>query len=128
MAVQAEMSAGLRACRVCPRYCGLVFLAVVPVCMAQAQCQPPAACNYASPAADRQEAPTSSPAPTQTLPGTLPPSAPVIINGCDAGGCNDVNANRYNGNANGNEGNGNGLYLDKSGRRCIRSGAWLQCS
>jgi hypothetical protein len=128
MAVQAEMFAGLRTCCAWPRYCGLVLLAVAPVCMAQPQCQPPAACDYASPAAERQEAPSSPPTPTQALPGTLPPSAPVIINGCDAGGCNDVNASRYSGNANGDEGNGNGLYLDKNGRRCIRNGVWLQCN
>ena len=95
--------------------------------MAQGQCQQPGACSSEPPAAAREEAPVRAPAPAPVLPDK-PPTAPVIINSCDAGGCSDVNAKRYNGSANSNDGNSDGLYLDSSGRRCVRSGAWLQCS
>ncbi|SMP70068.1 hypothetical protein [Noviherbaspirillum suwonense] len=49
---------------------------------------------------------------------------PVIINSCDAGGCVDPNGARYNGRAAEPE---SGVYLDPQGRRCVRSGDFLQC-
>jgi hypothetical protein len=56
-----------------------------------------------------------------TSPRDAQADAPARINGCDGGGCSDTQGNRYNG-ASGK------LYLDSEGRRCVRSGAWLQCN
>lgn len=48
------------------------------------------------------------------------PVAPPVTTSCDAGGCWDNNANRYNGGA------GN-VYLDRAGKTCHRVGVTMQC-
>ena len=52
-----------------------------------------------------------------------PEKPPAIINSCDAGGCMDTDARRYNGRTDPE----NGVFLDPQGRRCVRSGNLLQC-
>jgi hypothetical protein len=61
----------------------------------------------------REQSVPQAPAPAR-------PTSPVPLGSCDAGGCWDNNANRYNGGA-------AGTYLDKSGKPCQRVGSWIQC-
>ncbi|MDP3672028.1 MAG: hypothetical protein Q8R69_20355 [Telluria sp.] len=58
------------------------------------------------------------PLPAARLP--VVPPGPVQINSCDAGGCTDINGQRYNGGV-GNAG------VDGQGRLCTRSGSTMQC-
>jgi hypothetical protein len=62
--------------------------------------------------------PTLTPRPPAASPGPLP--APVRINGCDAGGCNDTSGQRYNG------GVGNTL-LSPQGQLCTKGAVGAQC-
>lgn len=61
-----------------------------------------------------------SPAPMPATITPLAPPAPVILNGCDAGGCNGSNGVRYNG------GVGTTL-LSPEGRLCHKNGVTVQC-
>jgi hypothetical protein len=61
----------------------------------------------------REQSVPQAPAPAR-------PTTPLPAGSCDAGGCWDNNANRYNGGA-------AGTYLDNSGKPCHRVGSWIQC-
>ena len=61
-----------------------------------------------------------SPAPMPAVSTPVTPSSPVLINGCDAGGCNGSNGARYNG------GVGTTL-LSPEGRLCHNNGVTVQC-
>lgn len=61
---------------------------------------------------------SAPPLPAARLPAV--PPGPVQINSCDAGGCTDINGQRYNG------GVGN-ASVDGQGRLCTRSGSTMQC-
>jgi hypothetical protein len=62
--------------------------------------------------------PALTPRPPAALSGPSP--APVRINGCDAGGCNDTSGQRYNG------GVGNTL-LSPQGQLCTKGVIGAQC-
>jgi hypothetical protein len=74
----------------------------------------------------------SSPSPV-TLPPSLSPAppplssppnqqlrSPAVVIGCNAGGCLDSSGNWYPG--------AGGVYLNKDGMGCARTGVWLQCN
>lgn len=78
----------------------------------------------AAPPASEPYRPTlhsAPPSPEARLPAPpgVPPG-PVQINSCDAGGCTDIDAIRYN------SGVGNAAVTGQ-GRLCIRSGSTMQC-
>jgi hypothetical protein len=77
-----------------------------PGIMQRAQPMPPVTTK-------REQSVPQAPTPTK-------PTAPLPAGSCDAGGCWDNNANRYNGGA-------AGTYLDNSGKPCHRVGSWMQC-
>jgi hypothetical protein len=100
-------------------------------------CKPPAGkteCEKGKPAKQRRAVPqqlepraTPPAAPVQqhqppppAPQSAVPPTAPSPVTTCDAGGCWNSGASRYNGGA-------GGTYLDNSGRLCQRQGAWMQC-
>jgi hypothetical protein len=60
------------------------------------------------------------PAPPTMSPPIATPAPPVLINGCNAGGCNDVNGTHYN------PGVGNAT-VSPQGRLCNRNGNSMQC-
>jgi hypothetical protein len=62
--------------------------------------------------------PSLNPRPPAALPDPLP--VPGRINGCDAGGCNDANGQRYN------SGAGNTL-LGPQGQLCTKGAVGAQC-
>ena len=87
---------------------------------AQDSCLSLSGCPYQ---AGRSELPArESTAPTP--PSTSEARPPVMLDSCDVGGCVGPDATRYNGSGAAKEG---GVYLDPQGRRCVRSGDWLQC-
>jgi hypothetical protein len=63
--------------------------------------------------------PSPAPSPPAATPGAQP--APVRTTGCDAGGCNDVNGQRYN------SGPGNTL-LGPQGQLCTKGVVGIQCN
>lgn len=60
------------------------------------------------------------PAPPSVSTPIVTPAAPVPLNGCNAGGCNDVSGAHYN------PGVGNAT-VSPQGRLCNRNGASMQC-
>ncbi len=66
---------------------------------------------------------TPAPSPATVVqpppPLSMPRVAPTVITPCDAGGCFDANAKRYNGSA--------GTYLDGAGKTCQQIGTSMQC-
>jgi hypothetical protein len=101
------------------------------------KCEPAqaeAACKKEKPAKPRRAVPQQleMPAPRPAAPvqpqvppppaqrSAVPPTAPSPITSCDAGGCWNSEAGRYNGGA-------GGTYMNNSGRLCQRQGAWMQC-
>jgi hypothetical protein len=100
--------------------CVLALGAGSAAAWAQDSCPSLSGCPYQ---AGRPELPareTTMPAP----PPTSEVRPPVMLNSCDAGGCVGPDATRYNGSGAATE---SGVYLDPQGRRCVRSGDWLQC-
>ncbi len=61
--------------------------------------------------------PSPAPMPATGVPGA--PAPPVMINGCDAGGCNGSDGVRYNGVGT--------TLLSPQGRLCHRNGLAVQC-
>lgn len=90
-----------------------------PVQPRHAVSQPPGYPAYsAPPPAPSQRQVPAPPVPQPTAPAFPTPPAPIST--CDAGGCWNTNAKRYNGGA-------GGVYLDNRGKLCQRQGAWMQC-
>lgn len=100
--------------------CLLALAAVSAAGWAQPACPTLSACPWQ---AGRQALPERETA-GSPRPSTPEVRSPVIVNSCDAGGCLDPDGSRYNGSGAGKDG---GVYLDSQGRRCVRSGEWLQC-
>lgn len=97
-----------------------VMAAASPALWAQPFCPTLSVCSYQAgrPVLPEREAAS----PTRRAAPEIRP--PVILNSCDAGGCLDPEASRYNASG---ANSGAGVYLDPQGRRCVRSGDWLQC-
>ena len=82
--------------------------------------QVPSLTPYAMPSTPAS--PPTSPPTTVVQPPpplSLPRAAPSVITPCDAGGCFDSNAQRYNGRA--------GTYLNGAGKTCQQIGTSMQC-
>jgi hypothetical protein len=83
--------------------------------------------HYSPPVSiERPATPSPAPARQPVAPAAQPgiaqaPPGPAAVNTCDAGGCWGAGGTRYQG------GTGD-VYLDRGGRPCLRTGAWMQCN
>jgi hypothetical protein len=70
----------------------------------------------------------STPSPLSSPPSPAPSplisspkiGTPAVVIGCNGGGCLDSSGNWYSG--------AGGVYLNKEGTACARTGVWLQCN
>jgi hypothetical protein len=99
-------------------FCALALLLGCPPGWATDACPSLSGCSYqAGKGLPGQAAATRQP----PIPEVM---SPVILKGCDNGGCADPDGARYNAPAGAPA---SGVYLDPQGRRCVRSGEFLQC-
>ena len=98
----------------------LLLVMAAPASHGQDSCPSLSGCSYQAGRAAAAAREPVAPAPSSAT----EPRPPATINSCDAGGCVDTGASRYNGNATSPE---SGVYLDSQGRRCVRSGGSMQC-
>jgi hypothetical protein len=71
------------------------------------------------PAAPPSQSPLT-PAPSMPSPPSPQLRSPAVVTGCNAGGCLDSSGNWYPG--------AGGLYLNRNGAACARTGMWMQCN
>lgn len=100
--------------------CALLLSTIGTAALAQAGCSSLSGCPYQAGRVDH----TGRDARRAARFPALQDRPPVMLNSCDAGGCAGPDITRYNGSPTGTEG---GVYLDPAGRRCVRSGEWMQC-
>lgn len=102
------------------RLCVLALAAGSAAAWAQDNCLSLSGCAYQAGRPGLPAREITAPA----LPSTVELRPPVILDSCDAAGCFGPDAARYNSSGAARE---SGVYLDSQGRRCVRSGDWLQC-